>query len=195
MLKRAMEFAFAILLAANISMAAERPKHIYYLNSGISFPTKPGEFPDHWTVKPNIGFGIGHSLTTRLTLIGHFGYNRFDFKRETDSGEDGDLSILAVMAGLRINMPSVESQNMLYLVAGTGYFRLASDAVLESHPWSYRGGGSIYESNFALFFGTGIDFQISKKATLFIELGYAICLSIGENTQFLPIKMGISFEA
>jgi hypothetical protein len=176
-----------------------------YLNSGISFPSRPDEFADYWSAGFNFGGGIGHSVNPNLSLVGYFDFNDFGFDEDSllrDYGlagygvliSGGEASSMTLSGTLKATLVTPPAKVRPYLCGGIGISWISiSDVTIYYLGESATVPGES-ESAFSILVGAGIDFVIAKGMDLFIEGRYAIAFTEGESTAILPFKLGIKFR-
>jgi len=176
-----------------------------------SFPSAPDEFGDCW----NNGFGflgstnIPLTKTLYLNINSHYIMFGFDEDGFLDwvSDESGvnirnvsgltisgaNASALSATLSLKTILSPKESSTKFYLLGGMGINYFSIDDI----SFYYRGdsfsldGDS--ETKPILNIGAGLFFPISPDVDLFLEARYCIIFTDDDNTQYIPLSLGISF--
>lgn len=196
-----------IIVVAPYSFAQDGSVPItFYANSGLSIPAAPSLFYNYWKMGFNGGGGIGYAITPNLTIRGYVDYNNFAFDAEgflehegyTDLGVTvvgGSISILVVSANLKAAFIPGDVAVSPYFTGGGGYFNISASDVTATNAFGQTLTASFEsESAFSAFFGIGFDIPINEQLAAFVEGKYAIGLTEGENTQYFPINVGVSYS-
>jgi opacity protein-like surface antigen len=94
--------------------------------------------------------------------------------------EGGKLTIIDGLGAIKWYVRPKQARATPYVTAGIGAFRMTD--------------GDIVATNFAVGFGVGVDYEISRMLALFGELRYSSCLTSPSSTDFLPLRIGIMLK-
>lgn len=163
------------LLAALVATTTPASAQVVYIQGGAGFPSSTG-LNDAYKAGWNAGLGIGIPITQNLEGVVRGSIDRF----ENDLvGVDNFVSYSAT-GNLKLNGPRMNNRVMPYALAGGGFYRLGiQDA---------------YESEFGLQFGAGLGIRTSSRSNLLIEPNYVLVLNEGDNTQYFPVRLGVSYS-
>lgn len=160
-----------MLVALSCTAAPARAQTLY-LHGGADIPSSSA-LNDNQKVGFNLGAGVGVPLTSSgLEVLIRGSVDRF----ENDRGGVGNFVAYSGTINLKGNAPMRSNRWMPYLLAGGGLFHLGEDDVLDTEA--------------GLQFGAGLGIRTTKRAHLFVEPNYVLVFTEGNNTQYVPIRLG-----
>lgn len=182
-MKRTAFFLGALL---TLFVATPAAAQTLYLHGGADFPSSSA-FNDAYQTGFNAGIGGGLAITENVEGVLMGRYNRFGLDLPGDF-DGGAFSTLSATANLKLNGPMVSRRVMPYAFGGGGIFRSAiSD--LESNGITAENDSEV---DFGLQFGAGLSVGMTPRTSLLIEPNYVVILNEGENTQYFPVRLGVS---
>ncbi len=199
--------AFALVLLSVYSLNVFPQENIYklYLGSGISIPSGPETFSDYWESGYNLNAGFGYAFTSNLSATLMINYNQFTFADEKlleDAGlnntgvqiDGGKTYFWAFTANLKYNFLVSADFISPYVTGGAGYFGLRADPIVLSYGSFSAATDEASESSFFVNAGAGLEIPISQIFGFFIEANYSIGFTKEENTNYIPLKVGLSLN-
>lgn len=172
---------FMALFAASPAAAQQ-----LYVHGGVGFPSS-SSFSESYKTGFNAGIGVGIPVANQLEGVLMGRYDRFGLDLG-DSFDGGAFSTLSATANLKLNGPMMSRRAMPYAFGGGGIFRSAIGD-LESDGQTAE---SDSEVDFGLQFGAGLSIALAPRTSLLVEPNYVIILNEGENTQYFPVRLGVS---
>lgn len=157
-----------------------------YLHGGADLPSSSA-FNNAYKTGFNVGIGGGVAITENLegVLMGRFDRFGLDLPGDFDGGA---FSTLSATANLKLNGPMMSRRVMPYAFGGGGIFRSAVGD-LESNGVTAE---SDSELDVGVQFGAGLSLAMTPRTSLMVEPNYVLILNEGENTQYFPIRLGVS---
>lgn len=192
-------------LFAATAVGQEEKKATLSLSGGLSFPSQPRVFSDYWKMGFNFGAGLGYALSPFLSLSGSFDYNNFAFNEEgflKDYGISGygitvsgaSATIISVLGNLKVSLtPAMESVSP-YFLGGIGFFSVSTSDVTVSAGGSSATAKGDSESAFSVLFGAGLDIPAGEATKVFLQVAYGIGFTKVDNTNYLPLKAGVTLK-
>lgn len=156
-----------------------------YVHGGADFPSSSA-FNNAYKTGFNVGIGGGLAITENVEGVLMGRYNRFGLDLSNTDG--GEFSTLSATANLKLNGPMMSRRVMPYAFGGGGIFRSTVDD-LESSGFTTE---SDSEVDFGLQFGAGLSVGMTPRTSLLVEPNYVVVLNEGENTQYFPVRLGVS---
>lgn len=204
-MRRIFVIFFVLMITATLQ-AQKANSLVYYVNTGVAFPSSPDLFSDAWSTGFNFGGGLGKMINKTVELQGYFTYHNFSFDEDgllSSLGASGvslsvdgaSASIITALANIKLRLQSNPEQKVTpYFGGGAGFFRISlGDASVSGPGGSIEvGGGS--ESAIGLAFGAGVDIQLSPRTALFFDGKYSIGFTDVESIQYFPVKVGLQFN-
>lgn len=206
-------FILALLMSSPQLLCFSQDNLLFQTNAGIIVPTKPDNperFPDSWRRGLSLGGGVGYILSDYFALIGNVSYTYFRFSGkypplaappewEVKEIKWGKSHLLESSLDLMLSENKAENKLHLFLSVGLGYLtqRIGNVEIywrdfvnnIEDCDTTYFSGTS--DKGFFLSVATGINVQILKGFTLFVE--GRLSTSLDGNNSYFPIKVGIRF--
>jgi opacity protein-like surface antigen len=197
-----------VLLCAAPGWAQNKIKPIIYVGGGLGMPLSPTLFSDYWKMGFGFGGGLGLQFNPQVEIIGRFHYNTFpldDDKLLSDAGVSGssvtidglDFQSLEFGVDLKyIFKMAAESKFKPYMVTNVGFANVKfTDVTITGDGGSITlPASSISETDFTFAPGLGFDYMFAPKVGMWIDVRYALVLTEGETTSYLPIKAGLKLE-
>lgn len=171
----------------------------------MAVPQSPERFGQVWHNGPVIGVGASLPVDNSIDLIVDLSYSRMALNSTEllleagiDNSEatvkDGATDIIGAFVGAKVRLIPGRSNIRPYLTFGTGAFRISiSDATVSGQQQSETLQGS-ETTAIGIGLGAGIDFVLTERTTFFIEGRHNICYTETTNTQYLPIRVGLSLR-
>lgn len=163
------------LLAALVVTTTPASAQMVYIQGGAGFPSSSA-LNDAYKAGWNGGLGIGLPITQNLEGVVRGSIDRF----ENDVVGVGNFVSYSATGNLKLNGPRMNNRVMPYALAGGGFYRLGVE--------------DAYQSEFGLQFGAGLGFKTSPRSNLLIEPNYVLVLNEGDNTQYFPVRLGLSYS-
>jgi opacity protein-like surface antigen len=182
-MKRTVLFLGALLA---FFVASPATAQTLYVHGGADFPSS-SEFNDAYKTGFNVGIGGGLALTENIEGVLMGRYDRFGLDLPGDF-DGGAFSTLSATANLKLNGPMMSRRITPYAFGGGGIFRSAVGD-LESNGVTAE---SDSEVDFGLQFGAGLSVGMTPRTSLLVEPNYVVILNEGENTQYFPVRLGVS---
>jgi hypothetical protein len=173
----------------------------FYIGIGGGATMPQGDFGDVYGTSFNVTVPIGwQSMSTPWGVRLDLGYNQVNGKTfDTGTGEVelDDGTIWSALLGLTAQWPVGASGTSFYLVGGGGVHHFRDFGGFSDDGGGTTGGGLFGgdEENvtkFGLNGGAGINFGIGA-ADLFLEARYVSVFTENENTNYIPIVIGLRF--
>lgn len=159
-----------------------------YLHGGAGVPSSSA-FNDAYNTGFNLGAAAGLPITSNLEGVLMGRYDRFGL--DAPSGVDGGaFSALSATANLKYNTSMMGSRFTPYAFGGAGLFRSAF-ADIESALGNLDGDS---ELNLGLQAGVGMGVMMSPRTSLLVEPNYVRVFNEGQDTQYFPIRLGVSLR-
>ncbi len=196
-----------LLVVGVASTASAGPGWVFLADGEIAFLIQgPESLTDRYN---SIGFGGGVGLGAILTKqvmfvvnlnytyvpIDETGYKKVDDLPDDATLDGGDLSIIYLSVGARVNLLKDPPRwTKPYLIGGAGWYRIEAKDVTGESPtagdFSAKGG---LEDVFGLNIGVGTDIYLSPTANAFVEVQYQVGFTSGSNTATVPVRLGLAF--
>lgn len=179
----------ALFLGALLALFVAVPAtaQTLYLHGGAGFPSS-SDFNNAYKTGFNAGIGAGLAITENIEGVLMGRYDRFGLDLPGDF-DGGAFSAFSATANLKLNAPMVARRVMPYAYGGAGLFRSAVGD-LESNGVTSE---SDSELDFGVQFGAGLSLAMTPRTNLMVEPNYVLILNEGENTQYFPVRLGVSF--
>jgi opacity protein-like surface antigen len=201
-MKKLILIAVILLAFAATSAAQQQMKPVFYAGGGIAMPIGPTFFKDYWKMGIGFGGGVGLQFSPQMEVIGKFYYNTFGFDWDKviagTSGVTGDgLDFQAIEFGVDFKyMMTAGGEGAPFkpfFIAGVGF------AQAKFTDGSVSGGtvtipistGGFSETKLALSGGAGFDYMFSPQMGFWVEGRFAMIVTEGESTTYLPLRAGI----
>lgn len=175
----------------------------FFVNSGASTPTSPQRFSSFWNGGFNIGFGFGKRLNPNSSLTVAIDFNRFQLDEravadvlaiaDSENQYSGGLgTTISATINFKSNIRRPQMQLRPYVYGGGGFIRGSTGKILinENTDTEIEISGNALTS-MALGFGGGIDYRISTKRLVFVELRYVMGIEEAA-AQYLGLKFGLT---
>jgi opacity protein-like surface antigen len=198
--KNLMVLLLVVLLQITLN-AGEKSKFQAFLNTGISQPITPNDFPESHHTAFAIEGGMEYALNKRLKMQLSLDYASFNHKNpyiqvgDTKIKIDYLFSFYTFFSSLKFSL----NKNKLspYWIGGLGI-----SLVRASIEYGIELGGkpyTIYDTtvHLAAAGGFGLDYRISRHIDLFFETKYIYTTFKEEDVNgagFIPVKIGISVD-
>lgn len=174
-MKRMVSVALAAGAALAIGATAAQAQVSIGVGGGLALPT--GTLKDGVKTGWNALANVGYDLPSGLGVRGDFYYAQHKFK----GGVDGKFKFAGGFGNLLYNFKTPGTVHP-YILGSVGFLNAKADVT---------GGDS--ESKIAFGGGAGIKFKIGSDANLFAEGRYITVNTTGDNANFIPITVGVSF--
>ena len=173
-MKRIVSVALAAGVALAVTTAAAQAQISIGVGGGIAIPT--GTLKDGVKTGWNALANVGYDLPSGLGVRGDFYYAQHKFKVGSDK-----FKFAGGLGNLLYNFKSPGTVHP-YILGSVGFMNAKADV---------PGGAS--ETKIAFGGGAGIKFKIGSDANLFAEGRYITVNTSGDNANFIPITVGVSF--
>jgi hypothetical protein len=173
---------------------------------GLSLPSGHNYFSDSWNTGLNVGVGYNMPIKNNLFITTNFDFNSIPlnndkFKESYISGSSingGTTKIISITCGIQSRTEILSDKIDYYLGMEAGLFSLSvSDIKIDysysSYKYSYTV-SSESEKGFQVLFGAGVEYVLSEKMNLLLGFKYGVCLTKNENTVYIPVKAGLSYN-
>ncbi len=173
----------------------------FYIGIGGGATMPQGDFRDAYGTSWNVTVPIGwQSMTTPWGVRLDLGYNQVNGKTFAEGTsaevELDDGTIWSALLGLTAQWPVGASGTSFYLVGGGGIHHFRDFGGFSSNGGETGGGlfGGDEENitKFGVNGGAGINFGIGA-ADLFVEARYVSVFTENENTNYIPVVIGLRF--
>jgi opacity protein-like surface antigen len=185
------------------------------LSTGLSLPADPPEFPELWKTGWSVGGGLGIRLAPQWELAFTAHYQRFPTDEAAQiedlflvgPGAPGGVAVrsidgravrtLTFLSECRFHFATESVRASPFLAFGIGYLAVStSDAMVvpareDLGPIAVQGDT---DNALAVNVGGGLEFALSRSTALVLDSLYTIGFTDGVSTQYLPIRLGISFH-
>jgi opacity protein-like surface antigen len=193
--------AILVLVTSGV-WAVEGYEPSWRMGGGFSYPISPESLKNLHGTGLELQVGLGAHVPAGLSLMAVYGHTRVfvdeqgvtDYIRSLDSTYDpGDpvdsnpttIHTLVAQAVVPLTASSVARP---YLVGGVGWMWVHSGDI--TYSGGQLGGGK--ESAFAITLGLGVEFPVSFSLNAFVQAAWVVGFTNDENTQFVPVLIGIS---
>jgi outer membrane protein with beta-barrel domain len=179
-MKRIVSVVLAAGGALLLSAASAQAQVSVGVGGGVTIPT--GTFGDFsktgWHGVANVGYDLPSGLGVRGDFF--YGENKFD---KGFVGADGKTKLAGGFGNLAYTFKSAGTIHP-YVLGSVGFMnvKIAPD-----------GGGSNSETKVAFGGGAGVKFKAGSDANIFVEGRYITVNTSGDNANFIPITLGVSF--
>jgi hypothetical protein len=174
-MKRIVSVALAAGAALALTAAAAQAQVSIGVGGGLSIPT--GTLKDGVKTGWNALANVGYDLPSGLGVRGDFYYAQHKFK----GGSSGKFKFAGGFGNLLYNFKTPGTVHP-YILGSVGFMNAKADVT---------GGAS--ETKIAFGGGAGIKFKIGSDASLFAEGRYITVNTSGDNANFIPLTVGVSF--
>jgi hypothetical protein len=157
-----------------VGMSPVATAQTLYLHGGAGFPGSSG-LNDAYKAGFNAGLGIGLPITSNVEALVRGNVDRF----ENDLAGIGNFASYSATGNLKLHGPEWSNRFVPYALAGGGLFRLGVE--------------DAFSSEFGLQFGIGLGMRTTPRTHLLVEPNYVLVLNEGENTQYVPVRVGVAF--
>jgi hypothetical protein len=164
-------FSVLATLAMMAFVAAPATSQTLYLHGGAGFPSSSG-FNDAYKAGFNASAGLGYEINSILEGMVQGTVDRF----ENDLVGVRNFSAWSATGNLKLNGPEFGSRFTPYALGGAGIYRL--------------GVQDNFETEFGLRVGAGLAVQTTPRTHLLLEPNYVLVLNEGDNTQYVPVRLG-----
>lgn len=177
----------------------------YDFSTGIAIPESPERFGRVWHTGFALSIGVALPVDDGIQLVTNLDYHRMalnNSKLLQEAGltgsdaivKGGETTLLSAFLGAKIRLIPSHLDVNPYLLAGVGVHRFSvADATVSQQDQSENLNGS-QETAIGLGLGAGIDFVLSEGVSLFVEGRYNTCYTETNNTQYLPVRIGLSLR-
>jgi opacity protein-like surface antigen len=155
---------------------------------GTAVPVNPDAFYSDYDKGFNIGAGIEIPFKKSLHISGEASYSKFT-AQEVSATYSGSISTISVMVNLKATTENSKVPLSFFVKGGAGFHSTShTDA---SAPYK-----ELFESqaNLALNFAGGIEYKLSSKNGIFVEVAYNYFFAKEKNIAIVPIRIGLKFS-
>jgi opacity protein-like surface antigen len=174
-MKRIVSVVFAAGAALAISAGAAQAQINVGVGGGVTIPTS--DFGDvgktGWHGIAHVGYGLPSGVGIRGEFF--YGENKFD-----PSG--GKFKLAGGLGSLSYEFGVTNIKPYIIGSAGVMQFKADPDA-----------GGAASETKFTFGGGAGVKFKAGSDASVFVEGRYLSINTSGNNANFIPVTVGVSF--
>lgn len=185
-----MKYFFCVisLIVLFPSFAALQDKQSLMIFGGTAVPVNPDEFYSEYDKGFTIGAGIEIPFKKSLRINGDAGYSKFN-AQEVSAKYSGSASVITVMVNLKATTEDPKIPLSFFVKGGAGFHSTSHSAVLSPYK-------KLFDSQvgFALDFGGGLEYKLSLKSSLFIEVVYNYLFAKDKNIAIIPIRIGLKFS-
>lgn len=186
-MKRMVSIMFAAAAALALSATVAPAQVSLGIGGGIGIPV--GAFSDANKGAAKTGWhglaNIGYDLPSGFGVRGDFYYGQHNVKG-VPSGVSAKWKLAGGLANLLYSFKSPGTVHP-YLLGSVGFMDLKASVS--------AGGASASTSETKVTFGggAGVKFKAGSKASIFVEGRYLTINTSGDNANFIPITVGVSF--
>jgi opacity protein-like surface antigen len=197
--------ALAVFVVGSNAAAQTVKNVLVSVGGGLSFPSQPSDFSNYWKMGYNVGGGLGYALSSSFSLNALFDYNSFPLDADrilNDFGlggqgitiKGGSVTLITVSGTLKAWLIPLGDSPSPYVFVGGGFFGLSNSDVTISDGNASRVLRGESTSEFSILFGAGLDIPMNESLVAFVQAAYGIAFAKDENTNYLPMKAGVSFR-
>ncbi len=174
-MKRIVSVVLAAGGALLLSAASAQAQVSIGVGGGLSIPT--GTLKDGVKTGWNALANVGYDLPSGLGVRGDFYYAQHKFK----GGVDAKFKFAGGLGNVLYNFKTAGAVHP-YVLGSVGFMNAKADVT---------GGAS--ETKIAFGGGAGLKFKAGSDASIFAEGRYITVNTSGDNANFIPISVGVSF--